>query len=169
MFSKSNTNMKHSSEKSSGAVNAVGQGSTITGEITTNGDLRIDGTLKGNVHTKGLLVLGETGIIEGRAQITSGVPIGKNIHSIGGNKILGIDLEGNVFYMQVKNVSQEIIKDNSDGLQDIDENTIEASEASEATEANEATEAVETPTNEMCDVDEGDIRNKGNRKRKNCY
>ena len=65
MFSKSNTNMKHSSEKSSGAVNAVGQGSTITGEITTNGDLRIDGTLKGNVHTKGLLVLGETGVIEG--------------------------------------------------------------------------------------------------------
>ena len=37
----------------------------ITGEIITNGDLRIDGTLKGNVHTKGLLVLGETGIIEG--------------------------------------------------------------------------------------------------------
>ena len=28
------------------------------------------------------------------------------------------------------------------------------------------TEAV---TNEMCDVDEGDIRNKGNKKRQNCY
>ena len=47
MFSKSNTNMTHSNEKSSGAVNAIGKGSTITGEITTNGDLRIDGTLKG--------------------------------------------------------------------------------------------------------------------------
>ena len=54
MFSKSNTNMAHSGEKSSGAVNAVGQGSTITGEIITNGDLRIDGTLKGNVHTKSI-------------------------------------------------------------------------------------------------------------------
>ncbi|MEJ6765539.1 MAG: hypothetical protein QNK46_00005, partial [Methylophilales bacterium] len=25
------------------------------------------------------------------------------------------------------------------------------------------------PTNEMCNIDEGDIRNKGNRLRKNCY
>ena len=25
------------------------------------------------------------------------------------------------------------------------------------------------PTNEMCDVEEGDIRNKGNRERKKCY
>jgi hypothetical protein len=39
----------------------------------------------------------ETGIVEGRAQITSDVPIGKNIHAIGNNKILGIDLDGNVF------------------------------------------------------------------------
>ena len=44
--------MTHSNEKSSGAVNAIGEGSTITGEITTNGDLRIDGTLKGTVHKR---------------------------------------------------------------------------------------------------------------------
>ena len=45
----------------------------------------------------------ETGVVEGRAQITSDVPIGKNIHAIGNNKILGLDLGGNVFYIQVKN------------------------------------------------------------------
>ena len=56
----------------------------------------------------------ETGIVEGRAQITSDVPIGKNIHAIGNNKILGIDLDGNVFYMQVKNISEEIAEDNID-------------------------------------------------------
>ena len=39
----------------------------------------------------------ETGIVEGRAQITSDVPIGKNIHAIGDNKILGIDLEAMFF------------------------------------------------------------------------
>ncbi|MDC1100590.1 outer membrane protein assembly factor BamB [Methylophilaceae bacterium] len=129
------------------------------------GDHIAVGDFDGYIH----LLNSETGIVEGRAQITSGVPIGKNIHSIGDNKILGVDLEGNVFYMQVKKASEEIIKDNSGGQQDIDENTIEVTEATEATEAPEATEAVETPTNEMCDVDEGDIRNKGNRKRKNCY
>ena len=126
------------------------------------GDHIAVGDFDGYVH----LLNSETGIVEERAQITSGVPIGKNIHSIGDNKILGIDLEGNVFYMQVKNVSEGIIKDNIDGQQDIDENTIEPSVPSEPSEPSEA---VETPTNEMCDVDEGDIRNKGNRKRKNCY
>ena len=129
------------------------------------GDHIAVGDFDGYVH----LLNSETGIVEERAQITSGVPIGKNIHSIGDNKILGIDLEGNVFYMQVKNVSEGIIKDNIDGQQDIDENTIEPSVPSVPSEPSEPSEAVETPTNEMCDVDEGDIRNKGNRKRKNCY
>jgi len=41
--------------------------------------------------------------------------------------------------------------------------------AFEAFEAFEANETNEAPTNEMCDVDEGDIRNKGNRERKKCY
>jgi len=65
MFSKPNPNMAQTNEKTSGAVNAIGQGSTIKGDITTDGDLRIDGTLKGTVNTKGRLVLGETGLIEG--------------------------------------------------------------------------------------------------------
>ena len=65
--------------------------------------------------------------------------------------------------MQVKNVSEETLDENIDEQKDIDENIIEP------TEPIEPTETVETPTNEMCDVDEGDIRNKGNRKRKNCY
>lgn len=65
MFSKPNPDMSRSNEKSSGAVNAIGQGSTIKGDITTEGDLRIDGTLKGTIHSKGRLVLGETGFIEG--------------------------------------------------------------------------------------------------------
>ena len=74
--------------------------------------------------------------------------------------------------MEVKDISETKADDNIAEKIDIDKDTIGASEASEASEANEAfevTEAVETPTNEMCDVDEGDIRNKGNRKRKNCY
>ena len=39
----------------------------------------------------------------------------------------------------------------------------------EAFEPFEANETNEAPTNEMCDVDEGDIRNKGNKLRKNCF
>ena len=65
------------------------------------GDHIAVGDFDGYIH----LLNSETGIVEGRAQITSGVPIGKNIHSIGDNQILGIDLDGNVFYVQVKNIS----------------------------------------------------------------
>jgi len=119
----------------------------ITGEYIAVGDF------DGYIH----LLNSETGIVEGRAQITSDVPIGKNIHAIGNDKILGIDLDGNVFLMEVKDISKEIVEGNIDQKIDINENTTETSEA------------VETPINEMCDVDEGDIRNKGNRKRKNCY
>ena len=62
--------------------------------------------------------------MKGRAQITSDVPIGKNIHAIGNNKILGIDLDGNVFFMEVKDISEEKAEDNIDEKIDIDEDTI---------------------------------------------
>ena len=65
MFLKSNSDMSRANEKSSGSVNAIGQGSTIKGDIITEGDLRIDGSLIGTINTKGRLVLGETGIVEG--------------------------------------------------------------------------------------------------------
>ena len=83
------------------------------------GDYIAVGDFDGYLH----LLNSETGVVEGRAQITSDVPIGKNIYSIGDNKILGIDLDGNVFYIQLKKVSQEEAEDNIDEQQDIDENS----------------------------------------------
>ena len=65
MFAKSNSVTNRSNDKASSVVNAIGQGSTIKGAIITEGDLRIDGTLTGSINTKGRLVLGETGLVEG--------------------------------------------------------------------------------------------------------
>ena len=65
MFSKTNSEVSRSNDKASSAVNAIGQGSIIKGDIITEGDLRIDGTLTGSITTKGRLVLGETGLVEG--------------------------------------------------------------------------------------------------------
>ena len=96
MFSKSNTNMKHTSEKSSGAVNAIGQGSTIRGDITTEGDLRIDGTLKGTIHTKGLLVLGETGFIEGEIVCQNALIAGKVKAKIQVTELLSLKAKANL-------------------------------------------------------------------------
>jgi len=51
--------------ETSGAVNIIGVGTIITGDIQSKGDIRIDGTLKGSVKTSGKVVVGQAGIIEG--------------------------------------------------------------------------------------------------------
>ncbi len=48
-----------------GTVNIIGAGTVITGDINTNGDIRVDGTINGMLNVKGKLVLGNTGIVEG--------------------------------------------------------------------------------------------------------
>jgi cytoskeletal protein CcmA (bactofilin family) len=47
------------------SVNIVGAGTFIEGDITTNGDMRIDGSLTGTINVKGKLVVGPSGSIEG--------------------------------------------------------------------------------------------------------
>ncbi|MEW5846869.1 MAG: polymer-forming cytoskeletal protein [Bacteroidota bacterium] len=46
-------------------INLVGLGTEINGDIKSSGDLRIDGTLIGNLNVKGKVVVGETGRIKG--------------------------------------------------------------------------------------------------------
>ena len=61
------TNNKESMKKTeaSAAVNMIGAGTIITGDVQSKGDIRVDGTLKGSVSTAGKVVLGREGVIEG--------------------------------------------------------------------------------------------------------
>jgi cytoskeletal protein CcmA (bactofilin family) len=61
------TNNKESMKKTeaSAAVNMIGAGTIITGDVQSKGDIRVDGTLKGSVSTEGKVVLGREGVIEG--------------------------------------------------------------------------------------------------------
>jgi len=52
-------------ETSNNVTNHIGPGTMIQGNITSSGDIRIDGQIKGNLETKGKLVLGESGSVEG--------------------------------------------------------------------------------------------------------
>lgn len=47
------------------SVNMLGAGTTIKGDIQSNGDFRIDGTLIGSIQSKGKIVVGETGNVDG--------------------------------------------------------------------------------------------------------
>ena len=46
-------------------INLIGSGTEIKGDIISNGDVRIDGTVNGNIQTKGKVVIGETGKVKG--------------------------------------------------------------------------------------------------------
>ncbi len=63
MFQKSNN-----SSPDGASINLIGNGTTIVGDITSNGDMRIDGSLKGNIRISGKLVVGPSGSIEGNIE-----------------------------------------------------------------------------------------------------
>ena len=52
-------------ETESITINLISNGTDITGDIKSNGDLRIDGSLIGNLNTKGKVVIGLTGKVRG--------------------------------------------------------------------------------------------------------
>jgi cytoskeletal protein CcmA (bactofilin family) len=52
-------------ETESPSVNLISNGTEITGDIKSNGDIRIDGSLTGNLNIKGKVVIGPTGKVSG--------------------------------------------------------------------------------------------------------
>ncbi len=52
-------------EAPSGSTTIIGNGTSIQGDISSNGDIRIDGTLNGNISTKSKLIVGTEGVIKG--------------------------------------------------------------------------------------------------------
>jgi len=62
-------------------LNIISQGTDIIGDIKSTGDIRIDGTLNGNLTTKGKVVIGPTGRVKGEVDCknseVSGVVEGK--------------------------------------------------------------------------------------------
>src|SRR6201996_7508055 len=47
------------------SASLIGAGTTMKGDITSNGDLRIDGTLVGNIHCSAKVVIGANGVVQG--------------------------------------------------------------------------------------------------------
>ncbi len=48
-----------------GSINLIGQGTTITGDLSCKGDIRIDGEIVGNVISMAKVVIGATGSVKG--------------------------------------------------------------------------------------------------------
>lgn len=66
MFSENKKNNSKSKSKSfSREQNKIAKGTTVVGDIDSQGSFRIEGVLKGSLKTPGKVVVSETGVIEG--------------------------------------------------------------------------------------------------------
>lgn len=57
--------MAKQSDNNPGTVNIIAGSTKIIGDVITDTDIRIDGELKGNLTTKGRLIIGQSGTING--------------------------------------------------------------------------------------------------------
>ncbi len=57
--------MAKNNETEPAAINLISNGTDISGDIKSSGDIRIDGSLTGNLNTKGKVVIGVTGKVNG--------------------------------------------------------------------------------------------------------
>ena len=64
MFGKKNSASIQGDQKA-GSINIIGVGTEITGDLSTKGDIRIDGKITGDVKSKAKVVIGSTGEVIG--------------------------------------------------------------------------------------------------------
>ena len=79
-------------------INLISIGTDITGDIKSNGDIRIDGSLTGSLNTKGKVVIGPTGKVNGEVIcknsevsgfIEGKISVGQLLNLKASSKILG--------------------------------------------------------------------------------
>jgi cytoskeletal protein CcmA (bactofilin family) len=66
MVFKSKSVKEHKAENSNVAITFIGMGTEVQGEIRASGNLRVDGTIRGNVHVDGDMEVSASGMIEGK-------------------------------------------------------------------------------------------------------
>lgn len=107
MFSKKNKkNSKSEAKQKHGTLNILGEGTSVEGKIYSEGSLRIDGKVNGNVECDSKLFIAETAFIDGDVFCQDAEICGKisgNVHSKG---IVSIKetaiLKGDIHYNNIE-------------------------------------------------------------------
>ena len=63
--SKSKSDELGETSSANGSASLIGAGTSLKGDISSNGDIRIDGTLDGNIHCTAKVVIGANGVVNG--------------------------------------------------------------------------------------------------------
>lgn len=88
---------KYSETETSTAINLIGVGTEITGDVNSNGDIRIDGTLTGNLKTAGKVVIGETGKVKGEISCKNSEVLGEIHGKINVSELLSLKATAKIF------------------------------------------------------------------------
>jgi cytoskeletal protein CcmA (bactofilin family) len=99
---KSKNQMAKQSDMNSGdRVNRIVEGTKIEGTLRSDANIRIEGTFTGTVDTKGKLVIGPNGIIDGEVTCSNAEVEGKIIGKITVEDLLSLKssarIEGDIF------------------------------------------------------------------------
>ena len=89
------------SPAATGGASLIASGTTLKGDISSNGDIRIDGTLQGNIHCTAKVVIGANGVIEGDISGQTADIMGKVSGTIKVKELLqlkgGSQVTGNIY------------------------------------------------------------------------
>jgi cytoskeletal protein CcmA (bactofilin family) len=62
---KKNGKLEKTNQHKNATINIIGKGTQIEGQIQAEGDIRVDGTLHGNIYSKSKVVIGKSGTVKG--------------------------------------------------------------------------------------------------------
>jgi cytoskeletal protein CcmA (bactofilin family) len=85
-----------SKEKESQENNIIGQSTYIEGSIKSEGNIRVDGRIKGTVNTNATFIIGVTGVVEGQSQAQNITVSGRYDGGITCNEKLILESNSNV-------------------------------------------------------------------------
>jgi len=77
MFNTKNKPDMQQEKTNGGGATLIGAGTTLKGDISSNSDLRIDGTVLGNIHSAAKIIIGSSGIVEGDITCNQSDIVGK--------------------------------------------------------------------------------------------
>lgn len=96
---------KYNNEIEPNAINIISNGTVIQGNITSNSDIRIDGSLEGNIKTEGKIVIGASGKVKGEIVCKTGDVSGKVEGKVTANERLTLkstsEIKGDLFLKQL--------------------------------------------------------------------
>ncbi len=79
-----------------GKMNRIAEGTQLNGDLVSDSDVRIDGTLIGNITLKGKLVIGPNGFVEGNIKCLNIDIEGKFLGKLEAIELLNVKSKANI-------------------------------------------------------------------------